>query len=118
MIDQDYAELLNRSPPSGDVLEWTFSTRTLASLLATLLVGTPALCFALYYGLEGEEDPRGGASLRVSGRFVWLCCCHALGLIEIAFVWLCCYHALGLTESRGRVSMLYCVMLSMFVELL
>lgn len=72
MIDQDYAELLNRSPPSGDVLEWTFSTRTLANFVATLLLGTPALCFALYYALAGEEDPRNGASLRVSGFFVFV----------------------------------------------
>lgn len=72
MIDQDYAELLNRSPPSGDVLEWTFSTRTLANFFATLLLGTPALCLALYYALAGEEDPSKGAFLRVSDLFVFV----------------------------------------------
>lgn len=67
MIDQDYEELLNRTPPSGDVLEWTFSTRALANAFVSLLLGTPALCLVLYCsGLSGEEDPRDGAELRVS----------------------------------------------------
>lgn len=68
MIDQDYAELLGRSPPSGEVLEWTFPARALADAFVLLLVGTPALCFTLYMtGFSREESfHSGGAELRVS----------------------------------------------------
>lgn len=68
MIDQDYAELLGRSPPSGEVLEWTFPARSLANAFVALLVGTPALCLTLYMtGLAGDADYHSdGADLRVS----------------------------------------------------
>lgn len=65
MIDQDYSELLNREPPSGDVLEWTFATSLLAVGTASFLVGTPLVCLVLYYAM-GTEDDRGGVALRVS----------------------------------------------------
>ncbi|CAM9234100.1 unnamed protein product [Ectocarpus fasciculatus] len=67
MIDQDYAELLGRSPPSGEVLEWTFPARALADAFVLLLVGTPALCFTLYMtGFSQEESfHSGGAELRI-----------------------------------------------------
>ena len=69
MIDQDYVELLSRTPPSGDVLEWTFSTRLFASAFAGLLVGTPALCTILHLSgvSDGDSDLRhGGVDFRVS----------------------------------------------------
>ncbi|CAB1099104.1 unnamed protein product [Ectocarpus sp. CCAP 1310/34] len=67
MIDQDYAELLGRSPPSGEVLEWTFPARALADAFVLLLVGTPALCCTLYMtGFSREESfHSGGAELRI-----------------------------------------------------
>ncbi|CAM9790089.1 unnamed protein product [Ascophyllum nodosum] len=68
MIDQDYVELLSRTPPSGDVLEWTFSTRLFASAFAGLLVGTPALCTILHLSgvSDGDSDLRhGGVDFRV-----------------------------------------------------
>lgn len=73
MIDQDYAELLGRSPPSGEVLEWTFPARSLANAFVALLIGTPALCLTLYMtGLAGDADYHTeGADLRVS--FCSLC---------------------------------------------
>lgn len=68
MIEQDYAELLSRTPPSGDTLEWTFSTRFFAIAFPSLLVGTPALCLILFLsGISAEDhDPRhGGTNFRV-----------------------------------------------------
>lgn len=68
MIEQDYAELLSRTPPSGDTLEWTFSTRLFAIAFPSFLVGTPALCLILFVsGVSGEDhDPRhGGTNFRV-----------------------------------------------------
>ncbi|CAM9888063.1 unnamed protein product [Pylaiella littoralis] len=55
MIDQDYAELLGRSPPTGDLLEWTFPARSLSNAFVSLLIGTPALCLAMFV-LGGEAD--------------------------------------------------------------
>lgn len=90
MIDQDYAELLSRTPPSGEVLEWTFSTRSVASAFAALLLGTPALCTALYSsGLSGSSDPREGAELRVrpSGRrTLALLVCYMLQTLPMLFL--------------------------------
>lgn len=66
MIDQDYAELLGRSPPTGDLLEWTFPASALANTFVALLIGTPALCLALFVA-AGEGDHIGGSvEFRVS----------------------------------------------------
>jgi len=66
MIDQDYAELLGRSPPTGDLLEWTFPGSALANAFVSLLVGTPALCLALYIAAGEGDDVRGSVEFRVS----------------------------------------------------
>lgn len=66
MIDQDYADLLNVPPPSGDVLEWTFSTRRLATAFVSLLLGTPIVCLIFYLGMGEDDDLSDGAVLRVS----------------------------------------------------
>lgn len=78
MIDQDYAELLGRSPPTGELLEWTFPASALANTFVSLLIGTPALCLALYVA-AGEGDHVGGSvEFRVSlinGSFGQAWCC-------------------------------------------
>lgn len=66
MIDQDYAELLGRSPPTGDLLEWTFPASALSNAFVSLLIGTPALCLAMFF-LGGEaDDVHGSVEFRVS----------------------------------------------------
>lgn len=70
MIDQDYAELLGRSPPTGDLLEWTFPGSALANAFVSLLIGTPALCLALYVAAGEGDDVRGTVEFRVSQHLV------------------------------------------------
>lgn len=66
MIDQDYAELLGRSPPTGDLLEWTFPASALANAFVSLLIGTPALCLALYVAAGEGDHVHGSVEFRVS----------------------------------------------------
>lgn len=79
MIDQDYAELLGRSPPTGDLLEWTFPASALANAFVSLLVGTPALCLALYVAAGEGDHVSGSVEFRVSlsllgfGESAWCC---------------------------------------------
>lgn len=91
MIDQDYAELLGRSPPSGEVLEWTFPARALADAFVLLLVGTPALCCTLYMtGFSREESfHSGGAELRVShcGTTLQVELCYRRRLLGASGIW-------------------------------
>lgn len=66
MIDQDYVELLNRAPPSAEVVEWTFPTNILAGGFAAVLLGTPALSLVLYLaGSEGHNLESDDVELRV-----------------------------------------------------
>eukprot|EP00903_Cladosiphon_okamuranus_P009491 g9043.t1 len=65
MIDQDYAELLGRSPPTGDLLEWTFPASALANAFVSLLIGTPAMCLALYVAGGEGDHVHGSVEFRV-----------------------------------------------------
>lgn len=70
MIDQDYAELLGRSPPAGDLLEWTFPASALSNAFVSLLIGTPALCLAMFLFGGEADDVSGSVDFRVSQLLV------------------------------------------------
>lgn len=62
LVGQDYSELFSRSIPEVDTLRWTFPGSIFAGGFASVLLGTPAACLAVY-AFESEWKDRAGGDV-------------------------------------------------------